>query len=217
MSTRSERRRQERQVSGSPKKLSGGTIAVIVAVVAMIAIIAYAVFQRNAQVSGAAVSPIVYPSVPPPVKVGLPAPDFSIAGKGGVISSATLLGKPYLLEIFATWCPHCQRMTKVLLQLSKQFPPQRLQMVSVTGSPIGADSTADQSVPEDQADVDSFDAFYGVTWPSIADKDLSVAKIWGLNGFPTIFIVDARGKIMFQHSGEIDEKTLAAAAKKAGA
>ena len=217
MSTRSQRRRQERQTEGSPRRIGGGTIAAIVAVVAMVAIIAYAVVQRNALVSGASVTPNDYPSVPPPVKVGSMAPTFSVQGKNGPISSTTLAGRPYLLELFATWCPHCQRMTSVLRELRKQFPPEKLTMLSITASPVGADSTADQAVPESQADVDQFEAFYNISWPTVFDKDMSAARVWGLNGYPTMFFVDASGRIIYQHSGEVDLKTLAAAARKAGA
>jgi len=197
--------------------MSGGTIATIAAVIAMVAIVAYAVVQRNSQVSGAAVAPDAFQSLPPPAKVGSLAPDFSVAAKGGSITSATLAGKPYMLEIFATWCPHCQRMTTVLRDIRKKFPPDRFSIVSVTGSPIGSASTPDHLVPEDQADVDAFDAQYKVTWPSAFDKDLHVAKAWGFEGFPGIYIVDKRGVIVYEHSGEADEKTLVAAIKKAGA
>jgi len=197
--------------------MPSGTIAAIAAVIAMIAISGYAIVQRNSQVSGAAVSPIAFPSLPPPAKVGTAAPTFSVTSKAGVISSATLAGKPYLLELFATWCPHCQRMTTVLRDLRKVFPPEKLVMLSVTASPIGNGGTPASPTPEDQLDVDTFDAMYNVSWPSAFDKDLTVAKAWGLNGFPTIFVVDASGKIVYQHSGEADVKTLAAAARKAGA
>ena len=217
MSTRAERRRQERNQANAPKKNLGGIIAAIVAVVAVIAIAAYAISQRNSQVSGAAVAPDANPSLPPPMKVGAQAPQFSVEAKGGAISSATFAGKPYLLEIFATWCPHCQAMTAVLRDVRTKFPPSRLGMVSVTGSPIASGSTADNLMPENQADVDTFDAFYNVTWPSAFDKDLTVAKTWGFGGFPGIFIVDPRGVIVYTHSGEVHEKTLVAALKKAGA
>lgn len=195
--------------------MTGGTIATIAAVVAMIAIIAYAIVQHNAQVTGAAVSPVAFPSVPPPAKPGTHAPAFSVTAPGGVISSETLAGRPYLLELFATWCPHCQRMTTVLRDIRHQFPPSKLTMVSITGSPLGAASTPDQPVPEDQADVDSFDAQYKVTWPSVFDKDLGVAKAWGLQGFPEIYVVDKNGSILFEHSGDTDAKTLATAIRKA--
>jgi cytochrome c biogenesis protein CcmG, thiol:disulfide interchange protein DsbE len=197
--------------------MTAGTIATILAVAAMIAIIVYAVIARNAQVSGAAVSPVAFPSLPPPVKVGSQAPSFSVAAKGGTLSSDSLAGKPYLLEIFATWCPHCQRMTVILRDLQKKFPPSRLAIVSVSGSPVSSASTADKLVPEDQADIDAFDSTYHVTWPTAFDKDLTVAKAWGFAGYPGIFIVDKRGVIVFEHSGEIDEKSLVGALKKAGA
>lgn len=217
MSTRAQRRRQEKVQMNSPQKLPGGTIAAIVAVVAMVAIIVYAVVQRNAQVSGVAVAPLAQASFPPPAKVGTQAPGFTVQAKGGTISSASFAGKPYLLEIFATWCPHCQRMTTVLRDIRRKFPPSRLGMVSVTGSPYAAGSTVDQTLPEDQADVDTFDAMYAVSWPSAFDKDMTVAKNWGLAGFPGIFVVNPRGTIVYANSGEIDEKKLVQAIKKAGA
>lgn len=217
MSTRPERRREGKRQANSPNRLSGGTIATIVAVLAMVAIIAYAVVAHNALVSGGAVSPEAFPSLPPPVKTGSQAPPFSVAAKGGVISSNAYASKPYLLEIFATWCPHCQRMTAVLRDIRKKFPPDRFGMVSVTGSPDGSASTPDHIVPEDQADVDAFDQQFNVTWPSVFDKDLTVAKTWGFTGFPGIYVVDKRGVVVFESSGEVDEKTLVAAIKKAGA
>ena len=217
MSTRAERRRKERLQTGGPQKPSGAIIAAVVGILAVVAIVAYAVVQRNAQVSGAAVSPESIPSFPPPTKVGSLAPGFSVKTNLGVISSDTFAGKPYLLEIFATWCPHCQRMTAVLRDIRQKFPPDRLGMVSVTGSPLSSASTPDKLFPEDQADVDAFDAQYKVTWPTAFDKDLTVAKTWGFAGYPGIYIVDKKGVIVYTNSGEVDEKTLLAAIKKAGA
>ena len=217
MSTRADRRRQERRQASAPKRSPGGIIAGIVLALAIVAIIVYAVVQHNQQVTGAAVQPVANPSVPPPAKAGARAPAFSANARGGVLTNASFAGKPYMLEIFATWCPHCQRMTAVLRDIRSKFPQDKFGMISVTGSPIGNASTPDHLVPEDQSDVDSFDAAFNVTWPSAFDKDLTVAKTWGLNGFPTIFIVDAHGVIRYQHSGEIDEKTLVQQIRKAGA
>lgn len=196
--------------------MSGGTIATIVLVVAMIGIIAYAIVQRNAQVSGAAVNPNSLPSIPPPVKVGSKAPGFSVQTPHGLLTSDSYVGQPYMLEIFATWCPHCQRMTTVLRDIRKRFPLDKLGMVSVTGSPIGMASTPDHMVPEDQPDVDAFDKQFDVSWPAAFDKDLKVAQTWGFQGFPGIFIVDGKGIIRYAHSGEIDEKTLVTEIQKAG-
>jgi hypothetical protein len=76
-------------------------------------------------------------------------------------------------------------------------------MVSVTGSPYASTSTPDNIVPENQSDVDAFESHFNVTWPTFFDSTLTVAKTWGLAGFPQIFIVDAKGKIVYSNSGEV--------------
>jgi thiol-disulfide isomerase/thioredoxin len=218
MSTRAERRRQERNQDSAPKRSLGRLIAGGVLVLGVIAIIVYAYVQHNAQVSGAAVAPSAAATMPPPKQPGMTAPPFSIVSVSGeAFSNATFAGKPYMLEIFATWCPHCQRMTVVLRDIRAKFPLSRFGMLSVTGSPIASSSTADNLIPEDQNDVQAFDSVWNVTWPSAFDKDLTVAKTWGLTGFPDIFIVDKTGKIVYQSSGEVPEKKLVIAIEKTGA
>jgi cytochrome c biogenesis protein CcmG/thiol:disulfide interchange protein DsbE len=161
-------------------------------------------------------SPNALPSIPPPAVVGSKAIPFEVDTPIGPYTSASLAGKPYLLEIFATWCPHCQRETKVLRAVRAKYPVSKLAMVSVTGSLFGQASTVGTNVPESQGDVDAFDKQYGVTWPAFYDGNLTVARLWGMVGFPTIYIVDNHGVIRYTGSGDIDEPTLAKGLKKAG-
>jgi thiol-disulfide isomerase/thioredoxin len=191
-------------------------VPIVVGVLVVIAIGVYAWTQSH-KLPSAAVEPNALPSVPPPLKVGMRAPAFSVQTPLGPISNDTFAGKPYMLELFATWCPHCQRMTAVLRSLRAQIPESRFGMVSVTGSPYAAGSTQGSPIAESQADVDSFDKYFNVTWPTVFDPDLKTAASWGLDGFPTIFIVDPKGTIVFAKSGEMPEATLLAAAHKAGA
>jgi len=135
----------------------------------------------------------------------------------GQINNSTFAGKPYLLELFATWCPHCQRMTAVLKELRAAIPESRFGMVSITGSPYAAGSTEGNPIPENQADVDQFDKYFGITWPCAFDPELKTATTWGLDAFPTIYIVDANGTIVFAGSGEMPKSRLFAEARKAGA
>jgi cytochrome c biogenesis protein CcmG/thiol:disulfide interchange protein DsbE len=193
----------------------GAWISGIIAVVAIAAIITYALLHANRAVPGAAVA-TGSPQLPPPLQAGARAPAFELPSKIGSFSSSQLAGTPYLLEIFATWCPHCQRMTKVLRAIRAAVPESRLAMVSVTGSPYAANSTPDNLISENQADVDAFESKFNITWPSFFDPDLTVAKAYGLDGFPTIFIVDAKGTIVYSSSGEVPEATLMAGIKKAG-
>jgi thiol-disulfide isomerase/thioredoxin len=204
------------QKSGTPKRAVGGWVAGIIAVLGIAAIIAYALLHANQAVPGAAVATAA-PQLPAPLQAGAHAPAFQLRSNIGTFSSDSLAGQPYLLEIFATWCPHCQRMTKVLRAVRASVPESRLAMVSVTGSPYASNSTADNMVPENQSDVDAFDSNFGITWPTFFDPDLAVAKAFGLDGFPTIFVVNGKGTIVYSSSGEVPKATLLQAAKKAGA
>ncbi len=217
MSARPKETSQGQNASTSPpRRPTRGLIAGIVALVAIAGIITYAILHANRAVPGSAVATDA-PQLPPQMQAGAQAPGFALPSKIGTFSSSELAGTPYLLEIFATWCPHCQRMTKVLRAIRASVPQSRLAMVSVTGSPYAANSTPDNLVSENQADVDVFESTFGVTWPTFYDPDLTVAKKWGLDGFPTIFIVNAKGTIVYATSGEVSKTELMNAIKRAGA
>jgi thiol-disulfide isomerase/thioredoxin len=190
-------------------------LAGIIGALVVVAIIVYAVLQENRAVPGSAVATDTQ-QLPPSLTAGMRAPDFQVPSQIGAFSSSSLAGTPYLLEIFATWCPHCQRMTKVLREIRSQVPESKLSMLSVTGSPYAANSTPDNLVPENQGDVDKFESTYGVSWPTLLDTDLIVAKKFGLDGFPTIFIVDPKGTIVYATSGEVSLDTLMNAIHRAG-
>lgn len=108
-------------------------------------------------------------------------------------------------------------MTKVLRAVRARVPESKMAMVSVTGSPYAANSTPDNLVPENQDDVDHFDSTYGITWPTLLDTDLVVAHAFGLNGFPTIFVVNSKGTIVYSSSGEVPLAELLGAVRRAGA
>ena len=148
--------------------------------------------------------------------MGSKAIPFEIDTPLGPFTSASLAGKPYLLEIFASWCPHCQRETKVLKTLRAKVPASKLFMLSVSGSLFGENSQLGTNVPESQAGVDAFDKEFGVTWPAYYDGNLTVARLWGLVGFPMIYVVDKHGIIRYVGSGDQDEPTLRKALAKAG-
>ncbi|HXW51965.1 MAG TPA: TlpA disulfide reductase family protein [Candidatus Acidoferrales bacterium] len=212
----SQRGSQDKKSAAAPGRSAGAWISGAVALIAVVCIIGYAVLHANRVVPGAAVATAA-PTLPAPLQPGAKAPDFQLSSKIGTFSSAQLAGTPYLLELFATWCPHCQRMTQVLRAVRALVPESRLAMVSVTASPYASNSTPDNMVTENQADVDAFESQFSITWPTFFDPNLSVAQAFGLDGFPTIFVVNAHGTIVYQESGEVPAGVLLAAIRKAGA
>jgi thiol-disulfide isomerase/thioredoxin len=131
------------------------------------------------------------------VKVGQVAPDFTLSTTAGPFELSKAAGKPTLLEVFATWCPHCQREVQVLDPLYATYK-NKVNFVAVNGAPLGMDQQ-----PETQADVVAFAQKFGVTYPIAFDPNLDVAHIYLQSGYPTVVLIGANGKIAALRDGEI--------------
>ena len=139
------------------------------------------------------------------IAVGQTAPQFSVATTAGPFDLAAV-STPVVLEVFATWCPHCQHEVPVINALSKQYAGKGA-IVGVSGSPYGVDGSS----PENQADVMQFVQKLGVTYPVAFDPELKVASNYLQGGYPTIVIIDAKKKIRYINDGEVAPADLAKA------
>jgi len=145
------------------------------------------------------------------IKVGDVAPDFSVATTQGPFNLKQTLaaGKPVFLEVFATWCPHCQHEVTVIDNLYGKFN-SRLAFVAVSGSPYGID----ESTPESQADVIRFQQDFDVKYPIAYDPALDVAAKYLQGGYPTLVLIDKSGKVSYIASGETPQNNLTSAIDK---
>ncbi|MGC1379911.1 MAG: TlpA disulfide reductase family protein [Candidatus Baltobacteraceae bacterium] len=174
----------------------------------LLVIIAAVVFANRKAVPQIASEAPIYA----PLRVGDPAPPFAVTTLDGRRIDSAAITKPILLEVFATWCPHCQRETATLNTLRERFGGG-LVIVSVSGS----DTAADRSSPESLNDVRGFARYFHVAYPIAYDPNLTVAKHYLQGGFPTIAVIDPVKRIAAIESGEVSLKRLVAAAVKAGA
>jgi thiol-disulfide isomerase/thioredoxin len=131
------------------------------------------------------------------ISVGQTAPDFAVSTNAGPFQLSGV-STPVLLELFATWCPHCQRMVPVLDQLHKEFGG-KIAFVAVSASPYGIDGSS----PENQADVMNFVEKLNVSYPVAFDPDLKVGTLYLQGGYPTLVIIGADKKIRWIRDGEI--------------
>jgi len=136
------------------------------------------------------------------LKAGDTAPEFAIQTNGGSFDLAQV-STPVLLEVFATWCPHCQRETAVLNDLAGKYAG-KLAIVAVSGSPYGMDGSS----PESQLDVNRFGQQFQVRYPIAFDPDLKVAQLYLEGGFPTLVLIDKSKKIVSVKSGEVSPADL---------
>lgn len=138
--------------------------------------------------------------------IGQQAPEFAVSTTQGPFDLAQGRGEPTLLEVFATWCPHCQRETAVLNELYDAYK-NRVHVVAVSGSAL--DITGQGA--ESQADVIAFATRFRVGYPVAFDGNLSVAKSYLQSGFPTLVLIGPTGKVQSFASGEVTQKDIATA------
>lgn len=168
------------------------------AVIAIFAIVAVALANR---VSHAALT--TNPSTV--LKVGDTAPPFTVTTNIGPFDLAAV-STPVFLEVFATWCPHCQHEVPVVDALARSYAG-KVTFVGVTGSPYGIDGSS----PENQADLDGWVQKLNVTYPVAFDPDLKVANAYLQGGYPTVVVIGADKKIHYIGSGELAPAVLAKA------
>ncbi len=135
--------------------------------------------------------------------VGTAAPDFTLfTPDRKKVRLSDYRGKTVLLEIFATWCPHCQAEAPHLLRLYNALPASNVVFLSVNGD------------SEDAASIHAFTRYFGLPWPALLDPGSPagsfrqeggigpVSRAYGLSYFPTFYIIDAKGRIAWRGDRE---------------
>ena len=172
----------------------------VIGVVILAVIVGVGLASRNSVPKAASNAPM-----DSKLKAGNTAPEFTASTNAGQFDLAQV-STPVLLEVFATWCPHCQRETTVLNDLATKYAG-KLAIVAVSGSPYGIDGSSAES----QTDVNRFGAQFQVRYPLAYDPDLKVAQLYLQGGFPTLVLIDKNKKIRWMRSGEVPETDLTSA------
>jgi cytochrome c biogenesis protein CcmG/thiol:disulfide interchange protein DsbE len=183
---------------------------VVVAVIVIVAILWYAVAAPRL-VHTASQAPVTGKA-----QVGRPAPEFTVATTAGLFDLKTVR-KPVFVEIFATWCPHCQRETAVIDKLYQKYK-SKVAFVGVSGSATGMDGTSVASQADVLQWVQRFNVQYPVGYdpvpPNTPDGVPPIARLYLQDGFPTMVIVGKDKNVAYAASGEQSYETLDAALKK---
>ncbi len=115
---------------------------------------------------------------------------------GQTVSLDTLRGKPFVLNLWATWCPPCRREMPMVIDVAR-------------GSNVAV-LLVNQG--EDIEKVRRFLAAENLPADDVAlDPRSTVGAAIGARAFPTTVFVDAAGRIRSSHAGEISRAALTAA------
>ena len=136
---------------------------------------------------------------PTPPALGTPAPKWSLVGstEGKVPSLEDLRGKPIFLDFWGVWCGPCVNTLPTLEKLRQKFEPRGVAFVSI------------HTPGEEMAKIRRVLEFKKTTLTSALDEGSGgdsgsyngvTANRYGVNGYPTIVLIDREGKLAF-HSG----------------
>ena len=128
--------------------------------------------------------------------VGLDLPQFDLPaafdGQPGLTRSDFADGQPKLLNIFASWCVPC----------IAEAP--HLETLKARGARIYGVAIRDSS-----PDINRFLERNGNPYERIASDRISALQLnLGSSGVPETFVIDGKGKIVYQHIGDIRSDTI---------
>lgn len=127
------------------------------------------------------------------------APDFTVVDEAGnKVALSSLLGKPVVLNFWASWCPPCKGempdFNEVYEEMSEEIT---FVMVDMTDGLRETKDTGSAFVKEQ-----------GFTFPVYYDTDGEAANSYGVYSLPTTYFIDADGNIITGAKGAISKELL---------
>jgi cytochrome c biogenesis protein CcmG/thiol:disulfide interchange protein DsbE len=121
--------------------------------------------------------------------LGKPAPQFELPVLGDPakkFSSAELAGRPWVLNVWGTWCAACRDEHPALLEIARQ---SRVAIVGLDWR--DQDDAARQWLTQ-------LGNPYSVV---VVDREGRTAIDFGVYGAPETFFIDAEGRVQYRHVG----------------
>ena len=115
---------------------------------------------------------------------------------GQPLALDTLRGKPFVINLWATWCPPCRREMPMLIDVAADRPGTPILLVN-QGEPV---STVIRYLHREQLGAQAI----------MLDPKSGLSNALGINAYPATLFVDANGIIRLVHTGEISRAALLA-------
>jgi cytochrome c biogenesis protein CcmG/thiol:disulfide interchange protein DsbE len=134
--------------------------------------------------------------IPSPL-IGKPVPSFALPllhEPQRTVTDKDLLGQPYVLNVWASWCPSCRIEHPFVDALAKAGK------IRVLGF----------NYKDDGEDALRWLGQFGNPYEfSLADRDGRVAIDFGVSAAPETFVVDAQGIVRFKQTGPLTPEVIA--------
>jgi cytochrome c biogenesis protein CcmG/thiol:disulfide interchange protein DsbE len=127
------------------------------------------------------------PSYVPSPLIGKPAPQFSLPSLYDTsypVATSELQGRPWVLNVWGTWCGGCRQEHPVLMEIARRGE------VPLIGLDWKDDSAAALQWLRDLGD----------PYAAVASDQVGrVAIDWGVYGAPETFLIGADGTVLYKH------------------
>lgn len=122
--------------------------------------------------------------------IGSDAPDFTLADtRGQKFHLNDLRGKVVIVDFWASWCGPCRESMPALERLYREFSGKGL---VVLGLDVG----------EEASGVNQFATQESYTFPLLLGGEPEAAAEYFVDSYPTTFVVDRQGRIVYRSSGD---------------
>ncbi|MEM8964707.1 MAG: TlpA disulfide reductase family protein [Acidobacteriota bacterium] len=185
----------------SPRENSAGLLRWLLVVLAALAVVAVAV----AFLLRGVLTPSAEPDAAAISESGYPAPDFRIPTlDSGLLGPPDFPKQVVVVEFWATWCGPCFTQADYLKEINERWADRGVQILAV-------------NVGESEGKVRNFVTDSPFPYPVLLDTDETIFGRFGVNGLPTVMVVDTQGAISYLHVGltgvdRLEEEIIAAGA-----
>lgn len=137
------------------------------------------------------------PTELPSALIDKPVPAFSLPSleeEGRILTQADFVGKPALLNVWATWCPTCKQEHAQLNRIARE------EGVTIYGI----------NYKDEPASAREWLRRYLNPYAlNVSDVEGTLGLDLGVYGAPETYVLDANGVIRYRHVGEVNEKVWA--------
>ena len=131
--------------------------------------------------------------------VNRPAPDFTLTTfKGATISLKSLMGKPVVINFWASWCPPCRIEAPLLERTWRAYKNRGVAFLGV-------------DIQDREEDALSYIREFDITYPNGPDPTGEISIDYGVSGIPITFFVSRKGEIVRRWVGAIEKEVLISA------
>jgi len=122
--------------------------------------------------------------------------ELPVVNSTETLKLSNIVGKKLvLLNFWATWCPYCVREIPDLKNVYEKYKNKGLEIVAV-------------NIGESSKEVSKFVEIKEIEYKVVLDQKTQVARMYGVRGIPTNFLIGLDGNVIFGGYVMPDEKII---------